>query len=239
MPRKLNTRELTQGVGGQHLSLAVAAHLARTQLVPDPSKVYDGQHLSEMLNIVALALARTAPVYISDPQTNVPQAVRAADLEGAAVKRSATVLVLRDGRTLASATIRRSDLRQAIAILKTIGLRYFVPELAVAIEEPALPPKVETQRNITEELRARFAEVDDMLKPPYIAAQVARAKSALVWIARHAPQGHVANLAMQLTSALAGSPAMDDVPGGYRMALARLRAALDEPAEYEEGSSAG
>jgi hypothetical protein len=236
MPERLNTGQLTESIGGQHLSLAVAAHLARTQLVPDSSKVYDGQHLSEMLNVVALALARTAPLFTSDPRTNVPQPVSAADLEGAAVKDSARVLVLSDGRMFAGATIRRSDLRQAIALLKTIGLRYFVPELAAAVETPTPSPKVETQRNITEELCARFAEVDEMLKPPFIPAQLERAKSALVWMARHAPQGQVANLAMQLMSTLVGSAATDDMPGGYRLALARLRAALDERAKYEERS---
>jgi hypothetical protein len=49
-------------------------------------------------------------------------------------------------------------------------------------------------------------------------------------IARRAPQGRVANLAMQLMSALHESPALADVPGSYRMALARLRAALEETA---------
>jgi hypothetical protein len=57
---------------------------------------------------------------------------------------------------------------------------------------------------------------------------VERARGSALFIARRAPHGRVANLAMQLMSALQESPAHDDVPGGYRMALARLRAALQE-----------
>src|SRR5918993_783325 len=67
MARKSKTLQLTEGIAGQHLALSVAAHLARTQLIPDPLKVYDGQHLTDMLNVVGLALARTAPLHVVDP----------------------------------------------------------------------------------------------------------------------------------------------------------------------------
>ena len=84
---------------------------------------------------------------------------------------------------------------------------------------------------VAEALRARFAEVEALLQPPLIPSQVERAKRAAVWIARHAPQGRVANLAMQLMSALHEPRASDDeAPGGFRLALARLGAALDEDA---------
>jgi hypothetical protein len=61
-------------------------------------------------------------------------------------------------------------------------------------------------------------------------AQLERAKSAAVFIARHAPHGRVANLAMQRMSGFHESRDYEDLPGGYRMALARLRAALEEAA---------
>jgi hypothetical protein len=66
MARKSKTQQLIEGTAGQHLALSVAAHLARSQLVRDPLRVYDGQHLSEMLNVVAGVLPRTAPVYAMD-----------------------------------------------------------------------------------------------------------------------------------------------------------------------------
>jgi hypothetical protein len=222
MARKSRTDKLTESISGQYLSLAVAAHLARTQLVSDPLKVYDGQHLGEMLNVVAQALARTAPLHITDTASGEKRALSSLDLEGAVAKRGATALVLKDGRTLTGVSIRRSDLRQAIAILKAVG----IPEFAPA---PAAAPKPGANGNGgIEALRARFAEVDRLLTPPLLPAQVDRAKAAAVWIARHAPHGRVANLAMQLMSALHETRGTEEIHGGFRMALARLRAALQE-----------
>jgi hypothetical protein len=228
MARKSKTQQLLDDIAGQHLALSVAANLARTQLVPDPLKVYDAQHLGEMLNVVALALTRTAALYITDAQTGTPRQLTPAELEGAIPKRSAGSLTLRDGRTLAGVTVKRDDLRQAIAVLKAIGMRELAPHLLAKMEitEPS-PPKPASGGN-AEELRARFAQLDEWLKPPLIGTHVDRAKAAAIWIARNAPHGHIANLAMQLISALHNSPAALDTPGGYRMALARLGAALQE-----------
>jgi hypothetical protein len=75
---------------------------------------------------------------------------------------------------------------------------------------------------------ARVAELETLLVPPLLPRQVERARSAAIWIARHAPHGRVANLAMQLISALHESHGTDDVPGGYRLAFARLRAAIEQ-----------
>ena len=222
MASKSKTDKLTDSIAGQYLSLAVAAHLARTQLVPEPLKLYDSQHLGEMLNIVAQALARTAPLQITDAASGEKRALGALDLEGAVAKRGATALVLKDGRTLTGVSVRRSDLRQAIAILKAVG----IPELTPA---PAAAPKPGANGNGgTEALRARFAEVDRLLTPPLLPAQVEQAKAGAVWIARHAPHGRVANLAMQLMSSLQETRSTEEIPGGFRLALARLRAALEE-----------
>ena len=222
MASKSKTDKLTADIAGQYLSLAVAAHLARTQLVPDPLKVYDGQHLGEMLNVVAQALARTAPLHITDAASGEKRVLSSVDLEGAVAKRAANVVVLKDGRSLTGVSIRRSDLRQAIAILKAVGIPEFAPT-------PAMAPKAGGVGNgSAEALRARFAEIDRLLTPPLLPAQVEHAKAAAVWIARHAPHGRVANLAMQLMSALHETRGTEDIPGGFRMPLARLRAALHD-----------
>jgi hypothetical protein len=223
MASKSKTDNLTDNIAGQYLSLAVAAHLARTQLVPDPLKVYDSQHLGEMLNVLAQALARTAALQITETASGEKRVLSALELEGALAKRGATLLVLKDGRTLTGVSIRRSDLRQAIAILKAVGIPEFAPASAAA-------PKGNGSNGNggAEALRARFAEVDRLLTPPLLPAQVDQAKAAAVWIARHAPHGRVANLAMQLMSALHESRGTEEIPGGYRMALARLRAALQD-----------
>jgi hypothetical protein len=222
------TRALTEGILGQHLGLAVAAHLARTQLVADAPSVYDGQHLSDMLNVIAVALARTAPLYVMDAATGQPRELVPGELEGVRAKGSATMLVLKDGRTLAGVSIRRADLRQAIAILKAVGLPELRPHLG------ATPSSASTTRKpdaaVKHTLIALLDEVEEMLKPPLLPSEVQRAKNAALFIARQTRDGRTANLAMQLMSALHESRGYDDVPGGYRMALARLRAALVEQA---------
>jgi hypothetical protein len=222
MARKSKTPQLTEGISGQHLALSVAAHLARTQLMPDSLKVYDGQHLTDTLNVVGLALARTAPLHVMDPAVGELRPLSAAEIDGAVAKRGATTLVLKDGRSLAGVSIKRSDLRQAIAILKAVGL----PEIA----PPPAPPKAAEPApgaNL-DAVRARLTEVEGLLIPPLLPAQIERAKAGAVWIARHAPNGRVANLAMQLMSALHETRGTEEIPGGFRMALARLRAALHE-----------
>jgi len=225
MPRKPKSQHLAEGISGQHVSLAVAAHLARSQLVPEPLKAYDGQHLAEMLDVMAQALTRSAALHQIDAQTGLTRELSPAELEGAVARRGATELVLKDGRTLSGVSVKRADLRQAIALLHTIG----VPELAAA-PPPAVAGKPVVNAN-GEALRARLAEVENLLQPPLLPAQVERAKAGAVWIARHAPHGRVANLAMQLMSALHESQSIDEIPGGFRMALARLRAAFEETAQ--------
>ena len=228
MSRKSKTAQLTESIAGQHLALAVAAHLARTQLVPDPLRVYDGQHLSEMVNLVAMALARTSPLYVFDPRAAQPRQLTAAELEGAVAKRAASVLQLQDGRMLAGVTMRRGDLRQAIAILKTIGLQEIAPQFAAAEpERVAARAPAEVGRGM---VMQQLVQLENLLTPPLIAEQVNKAKQAALFIARHAPHGRVANLAMQLMSSLHDARSSDEVPGGFRMSLARLRAALDNAA---------
>ena len=224
-PRKSRTQDLTESIAGQHLALSVAAHLARTQLVPEPLKVYDSQHLSEMLNMIAIALARTSALYLFDPHSGQPRQLSPIELEGAVAKRSATVLVLRDGRSLAGVSIRRGDLRQAIAILKAIGLHEIAPHLAPAASAPS--PSTAEPAVTVQTLFERLAQIERDLAPPLLPPQVDNAKAAAVFIARRAPHGRVANLSMQLMSALHDVHGTQDVPGGFRMALARLRAALE------------
>lgn len=229
MGRKSKTQYLTEGILGQHLALSVAAHLARTQLVPDPLNVYDAQHMADMLDAVGNALARVAPVYVRDADGKEPRQLMEAELEGARVKRAATVLALRDGRTLSAVSIKRADLRQAIAILKAVG----VPELAAARREPQ-PPKAQPPDRLAQ-LRARMSEIDALLKPPFVASQLERASALMVSIARAAPQGRLSNMAMRLMSAVHDARsrgAGDD--GEIQVLLARLRAAVEETERLEQ-----
>lgn len=226
MGRKSKTQELSESLLGQHLGLSVAAHLARTQLVPDPLAPYDGQHLSEMLDTVANALARVAPLHVQDVKGGAPRLLTEADLEGARIKRGATLIVLKDGRSLSGVSIKRADLRQAIAILKAVGIQ----ELTRNGKEPE-PAKVEEPRDRLAMLRAELAHIESLLRPPLMPAQFDQANSAIVSIARNAPQGRISNVAMQLMSAVheARSAENGDADAErIHLGLARLRAAIQD-----------
>jgi hypothetical protein len=220
MARKSKTQQLVESSLGQHLALSVAAHLARTQLVPDPLGAYDGQHLTEMVDVVANALARVAPLYVQDPKQGSARELTPLELDGAAVRRAATLLVLKDGRTLSSVSMKRADLRQAIAILKATG----IPGLRRAPANSAAEPKAP----LSPPLAQQVAELESLLRLPLIEAQVEKASRLALALARHARQGRVANFAMQLLSAVYevnGQGEADE--RRLNLALARLRAAVE------------
>ena len=223
MGRKSKTGQLTDSILGQHLALSVAAHLARSQLVPDPLNVYDSQHMSEMVDVVGNALARVAPLYVHDPISGQPRQIMDAELDGAKVKRGATILVLKDGRSLSGVSIKRADLRQAIAILKAVG----IPELARAPREPAKAAPAPADR--LAQMRGALDEVEQLVKLPMVAAQAERANAKLLSIARQAADGSVSNLAMRLMSAVHEARDNPD-PDGRQIGLmlARLRDAIGD-----------
>jgi hypothetical protein len=108
-----------------HIALSVAAALAHRQLSPERRAFYDVEHYSELLNRVAQALLRVAQIHVGDGDGGAPRALSECDLEGAIVRRGATVLVLADGRLLRHLSVLREDLRSAITILGRAGLRTF------------------------------------------------------------------------------------------------------------------
>jgi len=213
------TKQLTDSIVGQHLALSVAAGLARTQLVPDPLMAYDALHITGTLNLVGGALARVAPLYVRETKTGAVRELSQDELQGAEVRSGALLLVLKDGRTLSSVSIKRADLRQAIAVLKTIG----IPELRLPLpkETPVASPEPPS-------LAGQLTELEALLHAPLIAPQTEKANAIAVAIARQAREGRIANLAMQLVSAIyAARDADESEARRVPLALARLRDALD------------
>jgi hypothetical protein len=201
-------------IEGAHLRLSVAAHLARTQLVRDPLVRYDSDHLMEMVSAVARALTKVVPVYVQDGSG--PRELDVAEVDGANVTDGGSVLVLKNGRRYTSASIRRADLRQAIAILKRVG----VPELGqLAAEKPELVRNLRAARG----WRAELDEIEALLRLPLVPAEAERAARLLVLIARDTREGLVANAAMKLMSAALASDG-----DGVTLLLAQLREALAE-----------
>jgi hypothetical protein len=221
MAKRSRTHQVTASILGQHLALSVAAGLARTQLVPEPLKVYDAQHLTELLNVVARALAKVAPLYVQDPQSGAPRELSQDELQDVEVRRGATLVVLKDGRKLSGASMKRADLRQAVAILKAVG----IPELVPPPRAPAGAP-----RPAFDPL-AQLAEINRLLQPPLVAGQAEQANRLAVALARSAPDGRVANFAMHLISAVHEGDSTR-----VKLALVRLRATLEESVNASSGT---
>jgi hypothetical protein len=218
MGKQSKTRQLIETNLGQHVALAVAAHLARSLLVPDPLAPYDAQHLLDVLDRVGGALARVAPLYEHEGKNSEPRELTPAELEGAAVRQGATNVLLRDGRRLSTVTMKRADLRQAIAILKSIGVQTIAPRAPDHLEE----------------LATRVAELEALLRSPLAPAELEKADRLALSIARSSPHGRISNRAMQLISALHESGADGHVAAPIELALVRLRLALEETRAIRE-----
>ena len=226
MGRTPKRRDLVDATFGQHLALAVAARLARTQLVPDPLNSYDIQHIRESVDAIANALVRVTPLYVKGAERGELRQLTEAEVEGASVRNGADNLVLKDGRIISAVCVKRADLRQAIAVLKALG----VPELKSATRQkkedvPAGPPP-----NRMAELGARLSEVEDLLRLPLLPEQVARANRLVVEIARSAPHGRISNLAMRLMSAIHETRNGGDGQS-IRLMVARLRSGIEDAAK--------
>jgi hypothetical protein len=215
MPRKANTKRLLEDGLGEYIGLAAAAHLTRAHLLPDPLKADKTGRFEDTLNLIGLALAKVAPLYVRDANAKAPRELSPLELEGASVRGGAKAVVLKDGRTLTSVTIKRADLRHGVAILQATG----IPGLVPPSHSQQLAPLPNSAPSA--EMTWLYEELERLLRPPLIPVQVERANSIATRLARKAPHGHVANLAMQLISAIRAEQGVD-------VALAKLRTALEQ-----------
>lgn len=188
---KDKTTRLAEGIRNQHVAMSVAAGIARAQLVPNPVGVYDARHLSEMLEVMAAAIARVAPIHATNARTGEVRRLTEEDLEGASFARGATALVLKDGTTIAGVSITRGDLRHAVLVLKTIGFQ---------AEADADKPDLEPAR--AENVDALVAEIEQLLLLPFTPEYIDKVNRLTMKIVRAARTGPIVNHAMQLISAL-------------------------------------
>jgi hypothetical protein len=206
---------------GQHLALSVAAHLARTQLLTDPLVRYDDVDPLEMVDAVASALARVVPLYVHDAAVGAPRELSPSELEGASVKRGGNRLTLKDGRSFGAVTVKRLELRQAIAILKAVG----VPGLgAPATPEPLDAPAAARPADP----RIEFAKIEALLDSPLDPRKLEEASRRLLAFARKAHQGRVANVATQLMSVLHEARTSASAAETIQPLLTLVRAAMEE-----------
>lgn len=213
------TPPLADRMLGQHINLTAATHIARTQLVRDPAARYDTEHLFELLDVIARALVKVATLYVREPNAE-PRELTAAELEGAKVLEGGNYLILRDGRKVSAVSIKRMDLRQAIAVLRAVGL----PELGAEPRRAPPPPGNEGMRDQALELET----LEGLLRAPLISPQLERANAILISLARHQNARGVAIIAMQLMSALLESRGQEELDERVPVLLAQLRAAVTE-----------
>jgi hypothetical protein len=188
---KEKATRLAEGIRNQHVAMSVAAGLARAQLVPNPVAAYDARHLSEMLELMATAIARVAPIHAMNARTGEIRRLTEEELEGASFARGATALVLKDGTTIAGVSITRGDLRHAVAVLKTIGFQAD-PQTDKPLAGPAR----------AEALEAPLAEIAQVLRLPFTLECFDKVNRPAMEIVRAAGTGPIVNYVMQLISAL-------------------------------------
>jgi hypothetical protein len=213
---KDKTTRLAEGIRNQQVAMSVAAGIARAQLVPNPVDIYDARHLSEMLEVMAAAIARVAPIYAMNARTGEVRRLTEEELEGASFARGATALALKDGTTIAGVSITRGDLRHAVAVLKTIG---FQTQGNADKPEPARAGSFD----------ARLAEIEQVLRLPLAPEYIDKVNRLAMDIVRAARIGPIVNHAMQLISALHHARVkMEKHSNAVDVALAALHLAIEK-----------
>ena len=218
MGRKPKKDHLSTDITVGHLAFPVAVQLASSELIEEQRSDSGAQHIGGMLNVIGNALVRVVPVYFQDAGVAKPRPLSQGELEGSEVMHSATALVLKDGRTLTTVSVKRRDLRRGIAVLRTTG----IPQLAsTRARKPA---------SQHEELLAKVAEIERLVRPPLLPSQVDRVSTLAISIARSAPQGGIATHAVRLLGALYDARAAGENADtrGIAMIVARMRDAIGE-----------
>ncbi|MGH8741053.1 MAG: hypothetical protein ACREUN_09095 [Burkholderiales bacterium] len=105
------------GNGDQHLALSTAAAVVYHQVMGTLS-TGTADDVIEVLDLVAGAIANVAPIYTSDRPTGTPRQLAPIELIHCRFERGATVLKTSFGPEYTNLSIRRDDMRTAIAILR-------------------------------------------------------------------------------------------------------------------------
>jgi len=112
----------------RHVAVSVAAAVAYNELLPARTgKPYDAEHFAAMLDFVAAALAKLAPIYV-DGAADTPRQLGVQEMEGVRIYRGATRLALADGTVFEKFTMRSRDARDAIVILRRAGFHSIVAQ---------------------------------------------------------------------------------------------------------------
>jgi hypothetical protein len=113
-----------QGTGTQHVALSTAAAVVYHQITGDTRDIQSADDVDEILNRVANAIANVAVIYTADRAAGGPRQVAPIELIHCRFERGATVLRTSFGLEYRDLSIRRSDMRSALAILRGAGIDF-------------------------------------------------------------------------------------------------------------------
>jgi hypothetical protein len=105
-----------KGNGDAFLALSTAAAVVYHQIAGATSESAD--EIIDVLNAVASAIANVAPIYTADRPSGTPRQLAPIELIHCRFERGATVLKTSFGLEYRHLSIRRDDMRTAIAILR-------------------------------------------------------------------------------------------------------------------------
>ena len=110
--------------GKQHLALATAAAVVYHQITGTIQGIEAEADVEEVLNRVANAIANVAVIYTADRPSGQPRQLAPIELIHCRFEQGATVLKTSFGLEYRHLSIRREDMRSAIAILRGAGVDF-------------------------------------------------------------------------------------------------------------------
>ncbi len=110
---------MDQGKGsGDHIALSTAAAVVYHQVMGTTAEIAYADDIVEILDRVAGAIANVAPIYTADRPSGSPRQLAPIELIHCRFERGATVLKTSFGLEYGNLSIRRDDMRTALAILR-------------------------------------------------------------------------------------------------------------------------
>lgn len=110
---------MDQGKGsGDHIALSTAAAVVYHQVMGTTAEIAYADDIVEILDRVAGAIANVAPIYTADRPSGSPRQLAPIELIHCRFANGATLLRTSFGIEYRDLSIRRDDMRAAIAILK-------------------------------------------------------------------------------------------------------------------------
>ena len=114
---------MVHAAGSEYMPLSEAAAVLYRNSVGDSAGANAAQKSNDILNRVAHAIAKVAPIHVQ-ADGSPPLQVTTGELLDCAFTHGAQVLITTNGLALRRLTIRRADLSEAAKVLRSAGVRF-------------------------------------------------------------------------------------------------------------------